>query len=458
MRSCVRVSGFVVGFALVLSGSTSVRAETIAAALASAYNYNSELNAQRAATRVADEQLPQAKAGYRPTITGGADWGFVSSTSNLSGSNSSTTSNPYGYGITISQVIFDGFRTVNSIEAAEARIRGSREQLRRVEQTVLQSAATAYVDVLVAIEQLSIRRKNLSFLSEQLRSSQARLDVGEGTLTDVAQSRAQRAAAQATVSAAQAQLEGAKAVYFQLIGRRPSNLSWPGNPVRLYPASLDSALKIATSQHPAIRLAKYSVDAAAFGVKIQEGAFLPTLELQGNAQRTFNQGGNGNRRSSLSATLNLSVPLYQGGAASSSVRESKQALAQSRIEVDVARDQVRTAVVQSWSQLNSSRLNVSANRQQVKAARLALSGVIEERNVGQRTQLEVLTQQSQLLNAQLSLLSARKDQIDAGYALAASVGRLSSQNLRLAVRYYEPKENYKVVKDLWFGLRTPSGR
>ncbi|MEE9314195.1 MAG: TolC family outer membrane protein [Rhizobiaceae bacterium] len=446
-----------IGIVLALASSTSVRAESLKSALGSAYNHNSELNAQRAATRVADEQLPQVKAGYRPTVTGDANWGFVRTTTNSFGGSTSST-NPYGYGITINQNIFNGFRTVNGIAAAEARIRGSREQLRNIEQNVLQSAATAYVNVLVAQEQLSIRRRNLSFLSEQLRSSNARLDVGEGTRTDVAQSQAQRAAALATVSAAQAQLEGAKAVYFQLIGRRPSNLRWPSGPTNLYPGSLNSALSTGINQHPAIRLAMHSVDASAFNVKVQEGAFLPTLSLQGNANKSFNRSSQGSRDSSVSARLNLSVPIYQGGLASSKVRESKEGLAQSRIQVDVARDQVRAAIINAWSQLSSSRANVSANRQQVKASRLALSGVVEERNVGQRTQLDVLNQQSQLLTAQLSLLTARKGQVDAGYALAAAIGRLNSRNLRLTVRHYQPKKHYRAVKDLWFGLRTPSGR
>lgn len=434
--------------------SVPAHAESVQSALAAAYKHNSELNAQRAATRVADEQMALAKSGYRPTITGDANFGFARQESSLTGA---INSNPYGYGITINQVLFDGFQTLNRVAVAEASIRGSREQLRRVEQTVLQSAATAYVDVLRAQELLGIRQKNLSFLSEQLRSARARLEVGEGTRTDVAQSQAEQAAARAAVSAVRAQLEGAKATYFQLIGRRPSNLRWPKGPTALYPGSLDMALATGVNQHPAVRLAKHSVDAAAFGVKIQEGRFLPTLALRGNAQRAFNQGRPGNDQSSASAQLNLSIPIYQGGSVSASVRESKQQLSQARIEVNVARDQVRAAIVQAWSTLFAARSNVEANRAGVRAARLALSGVIEERNVGQRTQLDVLNQQSTLLNAQINLVEARKAEVDAGYALVSAVGRLSSRNLRLAVRHYDPKEHYNAVKDKWFGLRTPSG-
>ncbi|MEL6785049.1 MAG: TolC family outer membrane protein [Pseudomonadota bacterium] len=445
-------------YALVAMGigagvATPVQAESIRSALASAYNHNSELNAQRAATRATDEQLAAAKSGYRPQLSGTGNYGFVRNVTN----GVRTDTNPYGYGIQLDQVIFDGFRTLNRVAVAEATIRGSREQLRNTEQTVLQSAATAYVDVLRAQEVLSIRRRNLSFLNEQVRSARARLEVGEGTRTDVAQSQGEQAAARAQVTAAEAQLAGAKAVYRQVIGKAPHNLRWPKGPVRLYPNSLHSAIVLGANQHPAIRLALHSVDAAAFNVKIEQGAFLPTLAFRGSAQKQFNQQRQGIDSSTLSAQVQLTVPIYQGGAASAATRGAKEQLAQTRIQVDVARDQVRAAVVASWSQLQSARASLAASRAQVRAARLALSGLIEERNVGQRTQLDVLLQQSQVLNAQLNVVESRKAQVDAGYALVAAIGRLGGRTLGLHVRHYDPKEHYNKVKDLWFGLRTPSG-
>ena len=451
----MRLRVMICGAAMATVLAAQAQADTIKAALAAAYNHNATLNAQRAATRAADEALAQAKSGFRPIISGTASYGFVETSNNLTGSSSS---NPYGYGITISQNLFNGFRTVNNIAAAEASIRGSREQLRRIEQQTLQSAASAYVDVLEAREVVSIRSRNISFLSEQFRSSQARLEVGEGTRTDVAQSQARLGLARATLSVARANLETARAVYFQIIGRRPKNLSWPSGPSYLYASSLQSAMQIAANEHPAVRLSQHAVDAAAFNVKVREGAFLPQVSLNGSANRSFNQPTRGTRSSSLSATVNVTVPIYQGGLASSQVRERKEILAQSRIQVDEARDQVRAGVVNAWSSLQAARSNERANQGALRAARLALSGVVEERNVGQRTQLDVLDAQSTVLDSQIALLSARKAKIAAGYALVAAMGRLSSQKLRLHVRHYQPKEHYEAVKDLWFGLRTPSGR
>ncbi|MEP1207863.1 MAG: TolC family outer membrane protein [Rhizobiaceae bacterium] len=431
-------------------------AESIKTALASAYNHNATLNAQRAATRAVDEQIVQAKAGKRPTITGDADYGFARTTSNVTG-NSST--NPYGYGITISKNLFDGFRTTNNVAAADANIKASRQQLRRIEQQILESAASAYVDVLEAREIVSIRRQNIGFLREQLRSSQARLDVGEGTRTDVAQSQARLSNAQASLAGAQASLSSARATYKQVIGRTPSNLSWPNNgPSHLYAGSQQAAVATGMNEHPAIRLTKHAVDAAAFNVKALEGEYLPTLALRGNANRSYNSGNSGNRNSSVSATLNLTVPIFQGGRASSRVREARETLAQNRIEVDEAKDEVRAAVVSAWSSLQAANANVRAIQATVRASKLALDGVIEERNVGQRTQLEVLDSQSTVLDAQESLVGARKSRVTAGYALVAAMGRLNSSRLGLAVKHYNPEDHYYEVKDMWIGLRTPSGR
>ncbi|NKB51321.1 MAG: TolC family outer membrane protein [Rhizobiaceae bacterium] len=451
----MRWSVFLLVTSACIAAPQHANAESLRTALAAAYNHNPTLNAQRAATRAADEKIAQAKSGYRPTITGDANFGFARTTSNRTG-NSST--NPYGYGITINQNLFDGFRTINNVASAEANIKASREQLRRVEQQILQSAASAYVDVLEAGEIVSIRRQNIGFLREQLRSSQARLDVGEGTRTDVAQSQARLSTAQATLAAAQASLSSTRATYKQVIGRTPSGLTWPNGPGHLYANALQTAIAVGMNEHPAIRLTQHAVDAAAFSVKSLEGAYLPTLSLRGNANRSYNSGNSGNRNSSVSATVNLSVPIYQGGAVSSQVREGRETLAQTRIQVDEARDEVRASVVSAWSSLQAANANVRAIQATVNASKLALDGVIEERNVGQRTQLEVLDSQSTVLDAKVSLVGARKMRVTAGYALVSAMGRLNSSRLGLAVRHYDPQHHFDEVKDMWIGLRTPSGR
>lgn len=441
------------------------QAESIRSALAAAYNHNATLNAQRAATRVADENLPQAKSGFLPQVFATANVALnkqsAETKANLPFSRGGRTENdlvPYGFGVTIQQSLFDGFRTINNVKAAEAGIRASRETLRNVEQDTLFNAATAYADVLQFQAIVELQRSNIAFLREQVRSSNARLEVGEGTRTDLAQSQSGLAQGQALLAGSQASLGAARGTYFQIIGRQPNDLKWPKGPAHLYPPSLTQAIALAANKHPAVRATQHLVDVAAFQVKAAEGVFLPTVTLDGSAQQRYNPSASANESSNLEATVNVRVPIYQGGAASSTVRQNKETLGQRRIEVDQSRDQVRQAVVSAWTQLQAARANLTANASQVRAANLALEGVIEERNVGQRTQLDVLDAQSLVLSARQSQIQSRRQQIVAGYALASAIGRLNSRTLSLRVAHYSPKEHYTAVKDKWFGLRTPSGR
>ena len=443
---------------LALSAIASARAESINEALAAAYNNNPTLNAQRSATRSNDENLPQAKAGFRPQIAATANASLQRSIVNTAAGNVRSDLVPFGYGIQISQNLFNGFRTINTVEAARSGVFASRETLRNVEQNVLLSSAQAYVNVLQTFELIDIRQRNIEFLEEQLRSSRARLDVGEGTRTDVAQSQARLALAQAQWSAARAAHVAAKGVYRQLTGLNAGRLTWPRGPIRLYPSSLEAGMKVAWSEHPAIRATQHLVDVAVFNTKTAEGAFLPTLGLTASATKDYNFSDSIDSRSNLQAQLSLSVPLYQAGGASSAVRQSKELESQRRIEVDQSRDQIRSQLVTAWTELQSANVNLRANAEQVKASKLALAGVIEERNVGQRTQLEVLDAQSQLLQAEELVLNSRASQVSAGYSLVAAIGRLDSRRLGLNVAHYKPVKHFDSVKDKWFGLRTPDGR
>ncbi len=462
----LRVAKYISVFAFALSLVSVPHvawAETLMGALGRAYDHNSTLNAQRAATRASDEQLPQALSGYRPTVNLTADAGFAGSSTDtfaagVGSISRGASSNPYGYGISISQNLFTGFRTVNGVKAAKSAIYASRQTLANAEQNTLLNAATAYAAVVFNRELVQLRRRNISFLSEQSRSSQARLDVGEGTRTDVAQSDARLALGRAQLFAAEAQLASAEGQYFQLVGRMPDNLSKPTGPKRLYPNSLQRAMELGASRHPAVLATQHLVDFALFNVKVSEGAFLPTVTLNGSANRRFNTGDNRTDTDSAQATVNLNVPLYQGGRASSVVRQNKQNLSQRRIEVDEARDRVRAEIVTAWTSLQSARANASANNVQVEAANLALRGVTAERDVGQRTQLDVLDAQSQVLLAQELLLQSEQLEVTAGYRLVAGIGSLNSRELGLRVAHYSPQEHFDAVKDKWFGLRTPSGR
>lgn len=439
----------------VISATQGASAENILGALARAYQYNSELNSARAGVRVTDEGVAIAKSGFRPTVAATGSLNYA----NQSGTDIRTGS----FGVQINQTIFDGFQTLNNVRSAEARVRASNEALRNTEQNILFNAASAYMDVIRDRQIAVLRQRNLAFLEEQVRAARSRFEVGEGTRTDVAQADASQAAAMAQLSAARAQAESSAAVYRQIIGTDPGKLD-AASPLRKpIPGGVGEAISIATAEHPAVRASEHIVDAAGFTVKSAEGALLPGVSASAGVSTSYRDASPSNPLTdgnSTAATIGatLTIPLYQGGRAAAVVRQQKESLGQARIDVDVSRDQVRAAVASAWTQFMASGEVVSASRSLVSAAQLALNGVIEERNVGQRTTLDVLNAQADVITAQINLVTAERDAVVSSYAVLSSMGRLTVERLGLKVVKHNPDEHYQAVKDKWFGLRTPDGR
>src|SRR5271163_2608734 len=204
-------------------GAGAGRAETINGALIKAYLTNPDINTQRAAVRVADENVPKANAGYLPNIQATGTIGIERAEASEAGVSTTAFVKPRGYGVTATETVFNGNRTINSISQAESQVFGAREQLRNTEQNTLLSGATAYMDVLEDTAILDLDRNNVDVLKEQLRETRDRFTVGEVTRTDVAQAEASLASSQAIALSAVATLQAAVATYRQVIGdhRRP---------------------------------------------------------------------------------------------------------------------------------------------------------------------------------------------------------------------------------------------
>jgi outer membrane protein len=260
------------------------------------------------------------------------------------------------------------------------------------------------------------------------------------------------------VLSAEATYKASLATYRQVIGVEPGKLT-PGSPVdRFSPGNLPTAIGVATATHPTVTSAQYNLDAAQLQVKVAEGALYPTLSLQTSAQQS-NESSLTSLKSFNAAVLGqLSVPLYQGGAEYSLIRQAKETLGQKRLDLDTARDQARQTVVQSWGQLEAAKANIDATQAQVQASEIALNGVREEARVGQRTTLDVLNAQQELVNARVALVSAQRDRVVASYTLLSAVGRLAPQVLGLRAPVYDSNVHYQQVRDSWAGVRTPDGR
>ena len=477
-------------FLVITAFGRPASAETIEQALADAYLVNPVLNAERARLRATDEQVALAKSGLRPFISASGDVGFEhtdndvllpkvgglrSNRSNAgalkeqevaaiaAGAFPAGTSHPRGWSVQLTQPLFEGFQNLNAIRQAKATVQAAREALRTVEQTVLLDAATAYVNVVRDIAIVRLRENDVTVLTEQLKATKDRFDVGEVTRTDVAQAEARRAESLATLAAAQANLKTSRAAYEQIIGHPPGNLVTPPSIRRLLPSTLNDAMTLGDGENPIILAAVYTEEASLYAVQQIMGELLPQVTLEAQYQQRFgflntpDVPGDASleQENTLTVVGRLNVPLYQGGGVSARVRQAKETNNQLKKEVEDARLRVHADVIANWGILQSSGPAISSAQAAVSANKIALTGVHQEEKVGQRTTLDVLDAQRELLNSQIGLVTALRDRVVAEYSIYAAIGRMDAQTLGLPVPYYDPLEHYDIVKNKWMGLRPP---
>ncbi|WCS25003.1 TolC family outer membrane protein [Methylobacterium sp. NMS14P] len=369
-----------------------------------------------------------------------------------------TTYLPSSASLNVTQTIFNGFQTDNTVRRAESQVYSQRESLRFTELTVLYNAVQAYMNVLSNTATLELNRNNVEVLEEQLRQTRDRFNVGEVTRTDVAQAEARLAGARSQVALAESTLRTSIGVYRQNIGVEPRQLA-PGRPLdRFVPRNLDQAIAVGLREHPQVVSAIHNVDASEAQVKVLEGQLAPQLSLQGSLSQLYDQ--NGPNQSFFVGFVGgrLSIPIYEGGQTYAQIRQAKESVGQARIQVDQIRDQVRAQIVDFWGRLEAAKAQVIAAQAQVQANEVALNGVREEARVGQRTTLDVLNAQQELLNSRVSLIVAQRDRVIFSYGVVQAIGQLTARFTALPVEYYSAKVHYDQVKDLWFGLRTPDGR
>jgi outer membrane protein len=447
---------------MTMAGQAPALADTIEAALVRAYQSNPQLNAQRAQVRSTDENVSQALAGYRPqvaiTTSAGYQYTDTFGIAAAAEGESHGTGAPRSVAGTVTQTLYNGNQTANKTRAAESQVSGAREGLRVLEQTVLLNAATIYMDELRDGAIVEVQRSNVRVLQETLEQTKERFRVGELTNTDVAQADAQLAAGKTQELAAEATLTTTESNFRRIIGNEPQALA-PGSPIdRFLPATLAAAIELGLKQNPSVIAAMFGIDVNHLQVKINEGALLPTLTVQIAAQQAYEQSLLIYKEAAVSATAQVSIPVYQGGAEYSLIRQSKESLEQQHLNLETVRDQTRANVVTAWGQLVAGKAQVASAQSQVSASEIALDGVRDEAKAGQRTTLDVLNAQQALVNARIALVTAQHDRVVASYAVLNAVGRLSPQVLNLATSAYDPSVHYQQVRDKWVGVRTPDGR
>ena len=444
---------------------------TMPGALALAYQSNPQLNAQRAAARATDENVPTALAGYRPRVSGTASvteqyLDNVVKTTAASGApiyvQSKGAAVQSSFGLTASQTLYNGFQNGNRTRQAESQVFAARETLRSMEQTVLLDAATAYMNLLRDAAILELQRSNVNVLEVTLRQTRDRFTAGEVTRTDVAQAEASLAQGRSSLAQAESNYVTSRANFRQVIGVNPPARLAAASPVdRFFPSTVDAAVARGNNENPNITSSMYLVDVAVLQVRVAEGALYPTVAAVGAV--TKNYGGSAISLAapeSLAALVaaQLTVPLYQGGSEYAATRQAKESLGQQRLDLALTRDLVQSQVNQAWGQNEAAKQQIVSQQAQVTAAEVALNGIREEARVGQRTTLDVLNAQQTLVNARVALVIAQHDRVVASYTVLSGVGSLSPQALGLAVEVYDPMVHYQQVRKDWGGVRIPDGR
>jgi outer membrane protein len=443
--------------AMVLVGAGQARAQSLQDALSQAYLNNPTLQTARAQLRVVDENVPQALAGWRPTVTLSGSLGYNQGTARSRGIYGDTDRGLGQAAATITQPLYNGGRTLSGTRRAENQVMAQRARVLATEQQVLSDTVSAYVAVIRDQETLRLNVNNVQVLRRQLDATNERFRVGEITRTDVAQSESRLAGAQSSRASAEGTLQTSRATFARLVGVAPERLVAP-QPLSVPVRNAREAAELASLNSPLVVAALFDEAAGRDQIDVQMSSLLPQVSVQAQTFRSDNQQQPHTRATGEQITATLSVPIYQGGAEHSAVRQARQDAIRLRQVIDDQRRGAMQQATQAWETLTSARAQVESVRSQIRAAEIALDGVQREAVVGSRTTLDVLNAEQELLNARVSLVQALANVVTSSYGLAGAVGRLTARDLALPVPLYDMEAYYRTVRDRWVGLSDLSGQ
>jgi outer membrane protein len=373
------------------------------------------------------------------------------------------------------QNLYHGGGDLANLWAAESNVAANQYKLINTEQTTLQKAATAYMDVILQTATLEARNKNVIFLTEQLRGVRAQVSVGEKTSTDAALSESALAQAQAEVENTVRDLEDAKANYLQVIGEKPGLLEFPSSLPDL-PKTLEEMTCDALKYNPTILNALYTARQQGYIIDVKTAALLPSLDLTAQASRdlknlnsktrsipvgpprandrnSINNIQSRTQRNDANVQLKLTIPIYgNGGADYARVRQQVDSATAARYGLEQARKDTQENAVKAWYAWTSAMANVDSYAKQVEAATLARDGALLEADVGERSYLELIELQQKLIDAEVNLQKALHDKIVAEFGIYAVMGKLSAWQLKLPVTLYDVQGHYDSVRCKWIGF------
>lgn len=431
---------------------------TLAEALALTYSTQPALQAERAKLRATDETVPQALAGWRPTVvlagTVGYGDGMSRSYTSTIGRTIAvqTTRDIASAQATVTQPLYTGGRTQATLNRAKNQVMAERATLIAQEQTSFINTVNAYVTVIQNQQLLALNINNEQVLAKQLQATNDRFRVGEITKTDVAQAEAALAGATAQRQVAEGNLATARGTFQQVVGVLPPGDLIEPQPVALPLKTEQDAATLASRNNPNVIAALYNDAAARDAVDVAFSQLLPQVSLQGQTFQQNNVGGRSTQTNGYQAVVQLSVPVYQGGTEYSQVRQARQSEQQTNRLVDDARRTAVQTAVNAWETLVAARASAASLREQIRANEIALEGVEREAIVGSRTTLDVLNAQQTLLSSRTNLVQSLAQLVTASFQMAQAVGRLTARDLHLPVPLYDETAYYNEVKNKWAGL------
>ncbi len=432
---------------LIFLNNGMLAAQPLNEILSLAYKNNPALQAQRSMLRSADEGLAQASGGFRPSVNvnGNANWlkPYYNKNSN--------SRDFYSMGIGITQNIYNGGGTTASVKKADANIMVVRAKLQSSVQSILLKAATAYMNMLRDQSVLELNFQNEIRLYRQLEATTDRFEVGEVTRTDLSQAESRVSGAQADSISAEGQLDVSRALFKQLVGVEPTELSSPKTSFSL-PNSLEEAVSLAINNHPNIKISLNELNVAKQELKIQQAGLSPSFSLSGDANYNHDVAGNNLRGKELKFTAAIKIPLYQAGIAKSQIRQAKQLLEMSNYQFQDANNKVVEAATAAWKILKTKQARIISFNDQVRASSIALDGVEQEATVGSRTVLDVLDAEQELLDARVNLVRTKRDEIVAKFELLNAIGSLNITTIGVNYNGYDEISNYNDIKDNIWGI------
>jgi len=439
--------------ALLAAALPVARAETLGEALVDAYSSNPQILAERAFLRATDENVPQALAGWRPTVqfTGAGGRQVTDTHPGSAIFPGQVQLTPLTADVNITQPLFTGGRTVALTAQAEKTVEAERARYIATEESTLLSVAQSYLDVVRDQATLELSINNEQVLRRQLEATSDQFRVGAVTRTDVAQAEARLAGATASRLQAEGNLQVSRANYERAVGHPPEALTQPSLRPTL-PATRDQAVALASAKNPNVIAALFTEDAARDAVDATRAQLLPSLNLVGDVNRARESSFRGVGTTNYSVVARVTVPLYEGGAIYSQTRQATETVGQRLGQTDDARRAAIQGATQAFEQVTSGRAQVVSLQSTIRAAEIALEGVRQEATVGSRTVLDVLNAEQELFTDQVQLVTAQHDVAVAEFTLASQIGQLTAADLKLPVTLYDVDRHYRSVRDKWVGF------